>query len=389
MPRAAAPSSTSAAARSATARAEDAACAACWAPACVFIGIWLACGVRWDVIACLYGWSLLFVLLVHSRAPSALCIATQSLILGTPFLVNAQTMRHEADVPAFRIVFSFCALYVLARALQVIQHRSWYETCSRLTTFCTVDWFVLAAAHDTRAVCFEAQRVFDGSVLRTYLISMAATAAAATAAAAPLLQGVWWGVPQSIVLGLCAMSALFALDAFFRGLWLAAGVRLRSTMNSPWRSTSVSEFWGKRWDRFVRDMLSDLVFKPLRQRGVAREWAVLATFSASAFLHAFPLLATGGAGSAFQAGGVVAYFWLQALAVAVESGWPNLVKRARSSRWGCQLWVLVVVVLPAQLLCAPYFTVSSWAAADGSTTWLPQALSAAVAATSIWCCTAR
>ena len=246
----------------ATARAEDAACAACWAPACVFIGIWLACGVRWDVIACLYGWSLLFVLLVHSRAPSALCIATQSLILGTPYLVNAQTMRHEADVPAFRVVFSFCALYVLARALQVIQHRSWYETRSRLTTFCTVDWFVLAAAHDTRAVCFEAQRGFDGSVLRTYLTSMAATAAAATAA--PLLQGVWWGVPQSIVLGLCAMSALFVLDAFFRGLWLAAGVRLRSTMNSPWRSTSVSEFWGSRWDRFVRDMLSDLAFKPLR-----------------------------------------------------------------------------------------------------------------------------
>jgi hypothetical protein len=216
---------------------------------------------------------------------------------------------------------------------------------------------------------------------------MAATAAAATAA--PLLQGVWWGVPQSIVLGLCAMSALFVLDAFFRGLWLAAGVRLRSTMNSPWRSTSVSEFWGSRWDRFVRDMLSDLAFKPLRQRGIAREWAVLATFSASAFLHAFPLLATGGAGSAFQAAGVVAYFWLQALAVAVESGWPNLVKRARGSRWGCQLWVLVVVVLPAQLLCAPYFTVSSWAAADGSTTWLAQALSAAVAATSIWCCIAR
>jgi hypothetical protein len=52
----------------------------------------------------------------------------------------------------------------------------------------------------------------------------------------------------------------FQLLAFF---WQSAGVVATPIMNAPFRSHSLSEFWGKRWNLGFRQLSHDLIFRPL------------------------------------------------------------------------------------------------------------------------------
>ena len=192
-------------------------------------------------------------------------------------------------------------------------------------------------------------------------------------------------MPQSILLGIGATSALHALDAFFRIMWLAAGgVRLHTTMEQPWLAKSVADFWSKRWDLFVRDMLSELVYAPMRRRGVGRTLAVLAAFGASGFLHAFPILVSSDYGGLTQATQVVLYFIVQACALAIEESMPMLMQTLRKSFWGCKAWVFIVVGLPSGLLVQPYYNANSQSPTNSNI--LSATISASVAATAIWSC---
>jgi len=56
------------------------------------------------------------------------------------------------------------------------------------------------------------------------------------------------------------------------------------------RSTSPSDFWGRRWNKIVASALRRGVFRPVRQMGWSRHTAALATFVASGLLHEYVLL---------------------------------------------------------------------------------------------------
>lgn len=55
------------------------------------------------------------------------------------------------------------------------------------------------------------------------------------------------------------------------------------------RSTSPSDFWGRRWNKLVNQELRRGVFHPLRRYGFHRSVAALATFLASGLLHEYVL----------------------------------------------------------------------------------------------------
>ena len=56
------------------------------------------------------------------------------------------------------------------------------------------------------------------------------------------------------------------------------------------RSTSPSDFWGRRWNRIVSPALKRAVFKPLRQNGYSRSLAAVATFVVSGLVHEYLLV---------------------------------------------------------------------------------------------------
>jgi hypothetical protein len=72
---------------------------------------------------------------------------------------------------------------------------------------------------------------------------------------------------------------------------LISGMSTMEISDSPLtRSTSPSDFWGQRWDRIIGSGLRRGVFRPVRQWGFSRPFAVLATFAASGILHEYVLV---------------------------------------------------------------------------------------------------
>eukprot|EP00584_Thalassiosira_punctigera_P010869 CAMPEP_0172545780 /NCGR_PEP_ID=MMETSP1067-20121228/15645_1 /TAXON_ID=265564 ORGANISM="Thalassiosira punctigera, Strain Tpunct2005C2" /NCGR_SAMPLE_ID=MMETSP1067 /ASSEMBLY_ACC=CAM_ASM_000444 /LENGTH=426 /DNA_ID=CAMNT_0013332595 /DNA_START=168 /DNA_END=1448 /DNA_ORIENTATION=- len=58
-------------------------------------------------------------------------------------------------------------------------------------------------------------------------------------------------------------------------------------LNPMFRSTSPSEFWGRRWNTLVHRGLKNGVYKPARSRTSSKMLAVLATFAVSGVIHEF------------------------------------------------------------------------------------------------------
>ena len=98
-------------------------------------------------------------------------------------------------------------------------------------------------------------------------------------AAAKLLLGVavFWGLSrlipagQEIFLGWVGMVGLVLLLHFgffhlLSCLWRALGVEARPLMNKPLASTSLGEFWGRRWNTAFRDLTHRFLFRPLAVR---------------------------------------------------------------------------------------------------------------------------
>ncbi len=69
----------------------------------------------------------------------------------------------------------------------------------------------------------------------------------------------------------------FGLLHFLAIGWRALGITATPIMDSPTRSTSLAEFWGRRWNRGFRELSHGLIFQPLRRRMRGRRWAGLET----------------------------------------------------------------------------------------------------------------
>ncbi len=126
--------------------------------------------------------------------------------------------------------------------------------------------------------------------------------------------------------------------------WRLNGVDAPPIMNAPFLSTSLSAFWGKRWNLAFRDLAHALLFRPVVGRsGVTI--ATLAVFVVSGLVHdvVISLPARGGYG------GPTLYFLIQGIGLLFERSraanrlWPG-------SRFAGRILTLAVVVGPVMLL---------------------------------------
>ena len=131
--------------------------------------------------------------------------------------------------------------------------------------------------------------------------------------------------------------------------WQNAGVNAKPLMNWPIFATSVSDFWGQRWNTAFRDLTHRFLFRPLTARFGARI-ALLVGFLFSGIVHdlVISLPARGGYG------GPTVFFLLQAGAIFIERS--PLGKRLGLAR-GVRGWAFAILVLvgPMFLLFHPPF----------------------------------
>lgn len=122
----------------------------------------------------------------------------------------------------------------------------------------------------------------------------------------PLLRG-WIGL-----LGLIFLIHFGSFDLVAFG-WQALGVDAPPIMQRPVSSTSLSEFWGKRWNLGFRQLSYEFVFRPLRvPLGVAM--ASMCVFLASGLIHDLVISVPARGGYGLPTG----YFVLQGLGVLFE-----------------------------------------------------------------------
>jgi membrane bound O-acyltransferase family protein len=89
-------------------------------------------------------------------------------------------------------------------------------------------------------------------------------------------------------------------------------------MNRPLASTSLAEFWGRRWNTAFRDLTHRFLFRPLASR-VGPRAAVLAGFVVSGLVHDVVISLPAGGGY----GGPTLFFVIQGLAVTLERSRPG------------------------------------------------------------------
>ena len=92
-----------------------------------------------------------------------------------------------------------------------------------------------------------------------------------------------------MLVGWCGLIGIafmlhFGLFHLLSCFWRSLGVNAPPLMNHPWAATSVSEFWGKRWNLAFRDLTHRFLFRPLTSR-LGPRWGVAAVFGFSGLVH--------------------------------------------------------------------------------------------------------
>lgn len=111
------------------------------------------------------------------------------------------------------------------------------------------------------------------------------------------------------------------------------GMELEPQFNNPFLSTSLQDFWGKRWNLMVTNILRPTVYEPtlgMVTRVAGRRWApvgaMMGTFVVSAVMHEVIMYYMGRVGPSFR---MTWFFVVNGLGVAVEVA----VKKVVDGRW--------------------------------------------------------
>lgn len=158
----------------------------------------------------------------------------------------------------------------------------------------------------------------------------------------PFIVG-WIGM-LGIVLGLH-----FGVFRLLSCAWRRMGVDARPLMDRPLASTSVGEFWGRRWNTAFRDLTHRFLFRPLTP-WLGPRGAIAGGFLFSGVIHdvVISLPARGGYG------GPTLFFALQALAMLVErTGFGRRLGLGQAMTG--RVFTLCVLVIPLSLLFHPPF----------------------------------
>jgi len=181
-------------------------------------------------------------------------------------------------------------------------------------------------------------------------------AVAKTILGASLIWGVVRAIPDEYQLftgwvGMIGIILLlhFGIFHLISCTWRAVGINARPIMNAPLASTSVSEFWSKRWNIAFRDMTHRFFFRPL-SRLVRPEWGIGIGFLFSGLIHDAVISIPPNAGY----GKPTLYFMIQGMALIIER---TAIGRKMGLGRGWRGWIFTMFVLaaPVGLLFHPPF----------------------------------
>jgi hypothetical protein len=235
---------------------------------------------------------------------------------------------------AARVLLAAFGVLVLGRSLDLVRRSAGLSFWGRV--------WMLTALFDAREAQRRAPRL-DVREAAWLLAHVASTWLAWQLVFEHADAGAWlqrWGCGVILSYSLVE-SVQSALLLIYAGL----GVEHRRVNDYPILSTTLAEFWGRRWNRAVSGWLNDNLFLPLARRRHAT-LGICAAFAGSTALHFWfawvPLDLVGGAMMA-------SFFVIHGAAMLLErqlgvASWPRAVRRA---------WTLAWLLLPSPLFIEP------------------------------------
>lgn len=153
----------------------------------------------------------------------------------------------------------------------------------------------------------------------------------------------YFAAALSLVMGL-SFILHFGILNIVTALWRSLGVDVRELFKSPYKSKSLKEFWGQRWNIAFAEMTAIVAYKPLKKK-YSRVFAMTICFLVSGLLHeiaiSFPVMAGFGL--------PMLYFSIHALLMYWEES-SAFVKRIIAHPITSHIWVLGWLLLPMPLL---------------------------------------
>jgi alginate O-acetyltransferase complex protein AlgI len=122
------------------------------------------------------------------------------------------------------------------------------------------------------------------------------------------------------------------------------GVNVSELFQSPYKSRSLKEFWGKRWNIAFSEMTALISYRPLKTR-VGIKKALIISFLLSGLLHEIAISLPVMAGFGLP----MIYFVIHASAMHLE-GHFIFIQRIAQHRFLSHIWVMSWLLLPMPLL---------------------------------------
>lgn len=126
--------------------------------------------------------------------------------------------------------------------------------------------------------------------------------------------------------------------------WRWMGVDVAELFRSPYRSRSLKEFWGKRWNVAFSEMTALIAYRPLKGR-LGTENAMIASFLLSGLLHEIAISLPVRTGYGLP----MLYFSIHAAAMYAEER-SYVVQKIIAHRFLSRVWVVTLLILPLPLL---------------------------------------
>ncbi|KAK7258202.1 hypothetical protein RIF29_32723 [Crotalaria pallida] len=151
-------------------------------------------------------------------------------------------------------------------------------------------------------------------------------------------------IHPKVILGMYCFHIYFMLELILAIVAAIArsmlGLELEPQFNNPILSTSLQDFWGKRWNLMVTSILRPTVYLPIMEAAkgvVGPKWAplpaVFGTFVVSGMMHEVILYYMGRMGPTFK---MMGFFVLHGVCLMVEM---VLKKAFATARWRLPRWV--------------------------------------------------
>lgn len=133
--------------------------------------------------------------------------------------------------------------------------------------------------------------------------------------------------------------------------WRRSGVQARPLMNHPLASTSLSDFWSRRWNSAFRDLTYRFLYRPAASWAGPR-WGMLVGFLFSGVIHDLVISVPARGGY----GGPTAFFAIQGVAMVIERSQFGR-QLGLDSGWPGRIFAFAVVLAPVGLLFERPFVV--------------------------------